>query len=67
MLDLRSSNSTFRWWIPLLYSLKSSPDVVNCYWIPEHEDEVEITLEANESQWILFNVDQVGKIIEHDF
>lgn len=61
LLDSRPFNSTFRWWVPLTYSSKSYPDLVRCEWIPEHLDQVEISLEANESHWVIFNVDQVGK------
>lgn len=60
-MDSRTSNATFRWWVPLSYSSKANPETVQCEWIPEHLDQVNISLEANESQWVIFNVDQVGQ------
>ncbi|XP_046648039.1 aminopeptidase N-like [Daphnia pulicaria] len=53
-------NSTYRWWIPLSYSSKAHPDIVQCGWIPEHSDQVNISLEATKIQWVIFNIDQVG-------
>jgi len=54
-------NSTYRWWVPLSYSSKAHPDVVQCGWIPEYSDQVNTSLEATENQWVIFNIDQVGK------
>lgn len=56
-------NSTYRWWIPLSYSSKAQPDIVQCGWIPEYSDQVNISLEATENQWVIFNIDQVGLYI----
>ena len=61
MLDSRSKNFTSRWWVPLTFSVEGNPEAATCQWIPEDSDTVVISTEANENQWVLFNVDQVGE------
>lgn len=68
MLDSRSiSNNGHhpnRWWVPLTYTWQNNVSHILSAWIPEESDEVDILLpDVGEEQWIIFNVDQVGKFV----
>jgi len=68
LLDSRSiSNNGHcpnRWWVPLTYTWQNNVSHILSAWIPEESDEVDISLpDVGEEQWIIFNVDQVGKFI----
>lgn len=68
LLDSRSTSAgQYFWWVPLTYTWGSDIDrgEIRSAWIPEGSSRVAIPLaEAKEDKWIIFNVDQVGKLVD---
>ena len=59
--------TVYRWWVPLSYRTLSSP-LPSFAWIPDTTQSITIpTLGATSNQWVLFNVDQGGKIFLYTF
>jgi hypothetical protein len=55
--------TVYRWWVPLSYRTLSSP-LPSFAWIPDTTQSITIpSLGATSNQWVLFNVDQGGKIL----
>ena len=55
-----SDEPVYKWWVPLTFTSLGAP--IKSAWMNDKDDTKHlVSLAAADDQWVIFNVDQVGK------